>query len=55
MVGVPCLVSRWLSGPSLRIGWPSRCFFFSQRMVRGPMMKAMISAVTTAPPLRKVM
>ena len=23
MVGVPALVMMWLSGPSLRIGWPA--------------------------------
>jgi [acyl-carrier-protein] S-malonyltransferase len=45
---------RWLSGPSTRIGWPSPCFDFSQRMTKGPRMKLMTSAVITAPPLRKV-
>ena len=55
MVGVPFLVRRWLSGPSIRIGWPSRCFRFSQRIRRGPSQKLTSSAVMTAPPVRKVM
>ena len=37
MVGVPFLVRRWLSGPSLRIGWPSRCLALSQRLTAGPL------------------
>ena len=49
MVGVPFLVSRWDSGPSLRIGWPSRCLRFSQRMIGGPRTKLMSSAVTHRP------
>ncbi len=54
MVGVPFLRSRCPSGPSMRIGWPSACFDFSHSMTRGPQMKQMTSAVTTAPPPRKV-
>ena len=54
MVGVPFLVRRWLSGPSARIGWPSRCFARSQRMRRGPSQNEIRRAVITAPPERKV-
>ena len=54
MVGVPCLVSRWLGGPSSRIGWPSPCLALSQAIMGGPSTKEMISAVMTAAPLRKV-
>ena len=35
MVGVPFLVTRWLSGPSARIGWPCLCDL-RQAMMRGP-------------------
>ena len=54
MVGVPALVIRWLSGPSSRIGWPSFWIRRSQAMIQGPTTKEMTSAVSTAPPLRKV-
>ncbi len=36
MVGVPFLVSKCDSGPSRRIGCPSACLDFSQRMIFGP-------------------
>ena len=55
MVGVPALATMWLCGPSSRIGWPSFCFFFSQRMKAGPIRNATSSAVIVAPPVRKVM
>ncbi len=55
IVGVPFLVSRWLSGPSRRMGWPSRCLARSQAMTDGPRLKLRKSEVTTAPPERKVM
>jgi hypothetical protein len=54
MVGVPFLVSRCDSGPSVRIGWPSRCLAFSQAITVGPRAKLIKSAVSAAPPLRKV-
>ena len=54
MVGVPFL-TRWVSGPSLRIGWPSPWIDFSQRMMRGPNTKLISSAVMIAPPVRNVM
>ena len=54
MVGVPFLVSRWDAGPSSRMGWPSRCLDFNQRMMAGPVKKLMSSAVIAAPPLRNV-
>src|SRR3546814_19511894 len=54
MVGVPFLVSRCPSGPSLRIGWPSPCRERSHQITAGPMRKALVGAVTTAPPLRQV-
>jgi hypothetical protein len=49
------LVSRWLAGPSSRIGWP---FFWRRRsrLISGrPNRKPKISAVKNAPPARKVM
>ena len=54
MVGVPCLVIRWLSGPSSRIGWPPFCRAFNSSIKTGPIMKLMTNAVMTAPPVRKV-
>ena len=53
MVGVP-FFARWVSGVSSRtvaLGWRD----LSQRMIPGPQTKLTISAVTTAPPERKVM
>lgn len=53
MVGVPAL-TKWVSGPSSRIGWP---FFWVRRSasISGlPNRKAKISAVKKAPPARKV-
>jgi hypothetical protein len=38
----------------VRIGWPSRCFFFSQRITAGPSTNDTTSAVSTAAPDRKV-
>ena len=55
MVGVPRLVSRWLSGPSARIGWPPFWRARSSRISAGPTKKLSSSAVSTAPPERKVM
>ncbi len=54
MVGVPALLTRWLAGPSSRIGWPCFCRLFSQRMIGGPNTKLMTSAVMIAAPVRKV-
>ena len=36
MVGVPFLVTRWLCGPSSRIGWPLPCRTRSAAMIVGP-------------------
>ena len=55
MVGVPFFSIRWRSGPSRRIGWPSRCSDFSQRISGGPSTKLNTSAVRQAAPARKVM
>ena len=54
MVGVPFFETRWVCGPSLRMGCPSRCFFLSQAMMDGPSAKLSKSDVTTAPPERNV-
>ena len=54
MVGVPAFSRIWRCGPSARMGWPLPCFTFSQRISMGLIRKAIISAVTTAAPLRKV-
>ena len=55
MVGVPVLVSRCDGGPSARIGWPLPCLMRSMSMIRLPNRNTNTSAVTTAPPVRKVM
>ena len=52
MVGVPFLVSRWVSGPSLRMGCPFSCTERSQLMIGGPMKKQITMAVKTARPPR---
>ena len=55
MVGVPALVRMWLSGPSLRIGWP-RPWRTRRSSISGrPNRKPKSSAVKKAPPARKVM
>ncbi len=53
MVGVPCFV-RWDCGPSSRTCWPILSLR-SQRIIDGPSRKLTMSAVMTAPALRKVM
>ena len=55
MVGVPALAMMCDCGPSLRIGWPLPCRMRSSAMMRGPNRNTNSSAVTTAPPVRKVM
>ena len=55
MVGVPALVSRWLGGPSARIGWPLPWRRRSAEMMIGPNRKTKTSAVMVAPAVRKVM
>ena len=52
MVGVPALVSTWLSGPSSRMGWEP-CFL-SQPMKGMPTTSATTKAVISAAPVRKV-
>ena len=54
MVGVPALVRMWLSGPSVRMGWPLPWRRLSQPMMLGPNRKHTRSEVSTAPPVRKV-
>ena len=54
MVGVPFLVSRCDSGPSVRIGWPSRCLIFSQLMMCGPISSVRKNANRMALPARNV-
>jgi hypothetical protein len=54
MVGVPFLVSRCDSGPSVRIGWPSRCLILSQLMMRGPISSVRKKANRMALPARNV-
>ena len=54
MVGVPFLVTRCDCGPSSRIGWPSRCTFFSQRIIIGPISRVSASENRIAAPVRKV-
>ncbi len=55
MVGVPFLVMRCDCGPSVRIGWPLPCLSRSRSMIGPPNRKTNTSAVTMAPPVRKVM
>jgi len=54
MVGVPAFSMMWRAGPSARMGWPLPCLCFSQRISMGLIRKAIINAVTTAAPERKV-
>jgi hypothetical protein len=53
MVGVPAF-DRWLSGPSLRIGWPA-CCRTSRRMNQGPSNSEISMAVSAASTVRRVM
>ena len=55
MVGVPALLTRWPSGPSLRIGWPRPWRTRKSSISGRPKRKPKISAVMNAPPARKVM
>ena len=55
MVGVPFLVMRCPSGPSLRIGWPRPWRTRRISMSGRPKRKPKTSAVKNAPPARKVM
>ncbi len=55
MVGVPRLVSRWVCGPSSRIGWPLPWRIRSSEMIQGPNQNTNRPAVNSAPPVRKVM
>ena len=54
MVGVPFLFTRWLAGPSSRIGWPCFCLLRSQRISPPPIRKLRTSAVRKAAIERKV-
>ncbi len=53
MVGVPAL-TRWVCGPSLRTDWPI-FIAVSLRIIHGPSMNEMISAVIAASTARNVM
>ena len=55
MVGVPALVRRCPSGPSVRMGWPPRWRARNRPISGGPNTKPKTSAVKNAPPARKVM
>ena len=55
MVGVPFLVRRCEGGPSERIGWPRPCLRRNRSMIGLPNKNTKTSAVTIAPPVRKVM
>ena len=55
MVGVPFLVTRWVCGPSSRIGWPLPWRTRSAAMIVGPNRKTKTTAVIVAPAVRKVM
>jgi len=54
IVGVPFL-AKCDSGPSERIGWPLPCLTRRRLMIVGPNSSTKNSAVTVAPPARKVM
>jgi len=53
MVGVPRL-AKCASGPSSRIGCPAPWRVLRLRISQGPITKATISAVISAPPVRNV-
>ena len=44
-------LTRWLCGPSARIGWPLPCLTRSGAMIAGPKRKTKMSAVIVAPPV----
>ncbi len=54
MVGVPALEMMWLSGPSLRIGWPLPCLVRIQAMNRLPIAATTSWPVNSDMPVLKV-